>query len=112
MGEGCSFVATVWSLRSAFYLLPSIQSDVNRGTGVPPVITAGTAVPRQDAKLLVSFCIVRGARFLAACGPLKITLSVSFPRKRESIVPTMAPAFAGMTALIFIFSGGLQVREN
>jgi hypothetical protein len=35
----------------------SIQSDINRGTGVPPVITAGTAVPRKDAPLLKSLCI-------------------------------------------------------
>jgi hypothetical protein len=34
-----------------------MQSDTNCGTGVPPVITAGTAVPRRDAQLFKSFCI-------------------------------------------------------
>jgi len=34
-----------------------MQSDMNRGTGVPPVITAGTAVPRKDEPLLKSLCV-------------------------------------------------------
>jgi hypothetical protein len=35
----------------------AIQSDINGGTGVPPVRTAGTAVPRSDAQSLQSLCI-------------------------------------------------------
>ncbi len=34
-----------------------MQSDINCGTGVPPVITAGTAVPRRDTQLFKSLCI-------------------------------------------------------
>jgi len=34
-----------------------MQSDINCGTGVPPVITAGMAVPRRDAQLFKLFCI-------------------------------------------------------
>ena len=53
----------------------SIQSDVNRGTGVPPVITAGTAVLRKDAKLLVSLCIV-------ACPSQSLTITLAPLRER------------------------------
>ena len=48
----------------------SIQSDANLGTGVPPVITAGTAVPRMDAKLLVSLCINAVRRVALRADPL------------------------------------------
>jgi len=34
-----------------------MQSGIICGTGVPPVITAGTAVPRRDAQLFKSSCI-------------------------------------------------------
>ena len=35
----------------------SMQSDINCGTGVPPVITAGMAVPRRDAPSFKLLCI-------------------------------------------------------
>jgi len=46
----------------------SIQSDINRGTGVPRVITAGTAVPRKDPPLLRPLCIVRTSVLLESFG--------------------------------------------
>jgi len=47
----------VWTIEEMLELV-TIQSDINCGTGVPPVITAGTAVPRRDEQLFKSLCIV------------------------------------------------------
>jgi len=46
----------------------AIQSGMNGGTGVPPVRTAGTAVPRSDAQSPQSLCIEGAEAGPAALG--------------------------------------------
>jgi len=46
---------------------PSIHGAANRGTGVPPVRTAGMAVPLRDAKLLKPLSVNRRVQSRQGC---------------------------------------------